>query len=120
MGCSSRLYFIERLRFRFVLAATDHLQRKLAKFEARMHSLEDALAIAQATHNNTEPHPLLSHVEEDEYADSQSLNPLTEQENEKQTPSLPDESGTLFVSGNGINRFFGPSGAPEVRIILPL
>lgn len=99
----------------FVLAATDHLHRKLAKFEARMHSLEDALAIAQATHD-TEPHPLLAHVEEDdEYTDSQALKAVMVEEEKKETPSIPDESGTLFVSGTGINRFFGPSGGPEVR-----
>ncbi|KAJ3716438.1 hypothetical protein C8R42DRAFT_678428 [Lentinula raphanica] len=96
---------------RFVLAATDHLQRKLAKYEARMHSLEDALTIAQTAYN-LDPHPLLVN-REDVDTDSQALKAIEPAITEDQDMVSPDVSGSLHVSGSGINRFFGPSGAPE-------
>ncbi|KAJ3711658.1 hypothetical protein DFJ43DRAFT_1107326 [Lentinula guzmanii] len=98
---------------RFVLAATDHLQRKLAKFEARMHSLEDALTIAQTTYN-LEPHPLLS-ARVDVHTDTQALKAISGVSEEDNVYS--DVSGSLHVSGSGINRFFGPSGASESLLL---
>ncbi|KAF9078563.1 hypothetical protein BDP27DRAFT_1440995 [Rhodocollybia butyracea] len=93
---------------RFVLAATDHLHRKLAKFEARMHALDDALAIAQTTYN-LPPHPLLSLQEdEDDTDDVQKLRSISEQP-EKETNTRSDGPGSLHVNGSGISRFFGPS-----------
>ncbi|GAV99532.1 hypothetical protein LENED_000993 [Lentinula edodes] len=92
---------------RFVLAATDHLHRKLAKFEARMHSLEDALTIAHTTYN-LEPHPLLSD-REDIYTDTQELKPMPEA-SEDEADLTPYISGSLHVNGSGLSRFFGPSG----------
>lgn len=107
--------YVITTEFRFVLAATDHLHRKLAKFEARMHSLEDALTIAQTTYN-LEPHPLLSD-REDIYTDTQELKPIprASEDEANLNPYIP---GSLHVNGSGINRFFGPSGAPEVRVIM--
>ncbi|KAJ4489995.1 hypothetical protein J3R30DRAFT_16350 [Lentinula aciculospora] len=99
---------------RFVLAATDHLHRKLAKFEARMRSLEDALIIAQTAYN-VEPHPLLS-VLEDAHTDTQALKAIS-RTTENEGDVLPDVSGSLHVNGSGINRFFGPSGAPESLLL---
>ncbi|KIK68330.1 hypothetical protein GYMLUDRAFT_214882 [Collybiopsis luxurians FD-317 M1] len=101
---------------RFVLAATDHLQRKLVRFEARMHALEDALAIAHITYN-LEPNPLLSHRDEDDNADAQALKPIPEQSEKEISTVLSDGSGSLHVSESGINRFFGPSGAPESLLL---
>ncbi|KAF7974586.1 hypothetical protein HWV62_11856 [Athelia sp. TMB] len=43
----------------FVLAAEDHLRRKMTKMEERMHALEDALAIVQAQSPKAGAHPLL-------------------------------------------------------------
>ncbi|KAH7869540.1 uncharacterized protein C8R40DRAFT_739420 [Lentinula edodes] len=99
---------------RFVLAATDHLHRKLAKFEARMHSLEDALTIAHTTYN-LEPHPLLSD-REDIYTDTQELKPMPEA-SEDEADLTPYISGSLHVNGSGLSRFFGPSGAPESLLL---
>ncbi|KAF5392896.1 hypothetical protein D9757_000804 [Collybiopsis confluens] len=95
--------------------ATDHLQRKLARFEARMHALEDALAITQKTYN-LKPSPLLSNREEEDYIDAQALKSIQE-ESEQESLVLSDGSGSLHVSGTGINRFFGPSGAPESLLL---
>jgi hypothetical protein len=97
---------------RFVLAATDHLRRKLAKLEARMHLLEDALAVS----DESDSHPLLM----------QSLHPLVETTDEptlkatieeppKYDPAtLTDALGTLYINKDGSSRFFGPSGGAEV------
>ncbi|KAI6165531.1 hypothetical protein EDD17DRAFT_236056 [Pisolithus thermaeus] len=49
---------IKHLYCRSILAATEHLQRQLAKMRERVHQLEDALSELQARHS-TEPHPLL-------------------------------------------------------------
>ncbi|KIK23270.1 hypothetical protein PISMIDRAFT_66141, partial [Pisolithus microcarpus 441] len=43
---------------RFVLAATEHLHRRIAKMSERIQQLEDALCELQAKHS-MEPHPLL-------------------------------------------------------------
>ncbi|KAF8830283.1 hypothetical protein HHX47_DHR2000534 [Lentinula edodes] len=107
--------YILTTEFRFVLAATDHLHRKLAKFEARMHSLEDALTIAQTTYN-LEPHPLLSD-REDIYTDTQELKPMPEA-SEDEADLTPYISGSLHVNGSGLSRFFGPSGAPESLLLV--
>jgi len=58
--------------YSFVLAATDHLRQKIMKLEARMHSLEDAIAIV---HDSDTTHPLLASlgVEEEEEESMLSL-----------------------------------------------
>src|ERR1700677_651760 len=43
----------------FVIAATEHLHRRIARMGDRIRELEDALAVLQASHS-PEPHPLLS------------------------------------------------------------
>ncbi|KAF9077224.1 hypothetical protein BDP27DRAFT_1208913, partial [Rhodocollybia butyracea] len=73
----------------FVLAATvDHPHHKLAKLEAHMHALEDALAIVQTAYNLS-PHPLLSlQGDEDDTDDFQKLRSISEQpEKERNTRS---------------------------------
>ena len=45
---------------RFVLAATEHLHRRIARLSGRIRQLEDALSALHAKHStNDEPHPLL-------------------------------------------------------------
>jgi hypothetical protein len=93
-----------------VLAAEDHLRRKMTKMEERMHSLEDALAIIQSTDSN-QPHPLLVHrlVHDDDPADSE------EQKLFNTAAGLTDAFGGLHMDGDhGASRFFGPSGGSEV------
>lgn len=44
----------------FVLAATEHLHRRIARLSGRIRQLEDALSALHAKHStNDEPHPLL-------------------------------------------------------------
>jgi hypothetical protein len=107
---------------RFVLAATDHLHQKLKRMEARMHSLEDALAILHAT-DSDKPHPLLlshdSESEDDQPEEESALNLKAvseEPSSSSQESTLVDALGSLHIDGEGGSRFFGPSGGAEVRI----
>lgn len=96
----------------FVLAATDHLRQKISKLEARMRSLEDAIAIV---HDSNDTHPLLVSIGiEDEEAGGEGdpmLKPLAE---EPETHTAIDASGMLYLDGQGASCFFGPSGGSEV------
>lgn len=100
---------------RFVLAATEHLHKRIAKISDRVRQLEDALAMIQSKHYN-EPHPLLRD-------DLLSANTIQEDDGDGTTespagpsnpPEIMDAFGTLSISEHGISRFFGPTGGPEV------
>ncbi|KAL4263673.1 Zn(2)-C6 fungal-type domain-containing protein [Pleurotus pulmonarius] len=100
---------------RFVLAATEHLRQKMAAMEARMHALEDALAIAQSGESN-QPHPLLTVPFEDEVEDEPSLlQPM----NSEETTQASNQFGMLHMDpvDYGSARFFGPSGGSESLLI---
>ncbi|GJE99289.1 fungal-specific transcription factor domain-containing protein [Phanerochaete sordida] len=97
---------------RFVLAATEHLHKRIAKMKERIRQLEDALAILQAKGSN-EPHPLLR---------DDLLSANTEHDEEEMTeiesmpsnpPDIIDAFGTLSVSEHGVSRFFGSTGGAE-------
>ncbi|KAJ6591053.1 hypothetical protein DFH09DRAFT_907769 [Mycena vulgaris] len=104
---------------RFVLAATDHLHQKLTRMEARMHSLEDALAILHAT-DSDKPHPLLSShdsdSEDDQPEDESTLNLKAVSEEPSQESTLVGALGSLHIDGEGGSRFFGPSGGSEAQL----
>ena len=97
----------------FVLAATEHLHRRIAKMSERIHQLEDALAILQAKSSN-EPHPLLS--------DGLSKNKPVDEDEDMGTPEqstagsgdVVSAFGMLSMSDHGVSRFFGPTGGTEV------
>jgi hypothetical protein len=100
---------------RFVLAATEHLHKRIAKISERVRQLEDALASLQAKHSN-EPHPLLrddllsvNAAQDDEDAGK------AEDSGPSHPPEIMDAFGTLSISDHGVSRFFGPTGGPEVR-----
>ncbi|KAJ6588378.1 hypothetical protein B0H19DRAFT_922527 [Mycena capillaripes] len=102
---------------RFVLAATDHLHQKLTRMEARMHALEDALAIL---HDSEKPHPLLnlqdSEDDDDEPPEESTLNlkaKAVSEEPSQEESTLVDALGSLHIDGEGASRFFGPSGGAE-------
>ena len=99
----------------FVLAATDHLRHKLTRMEARMHSLEDALAITYSSESDR-VHPLLSVAEAsaDAEEDASQLRPISEETAQSHVP-LREALGTLWLDKEGSARFFGPSGSSEVR-----
>ncbi|KAF8180107.1 hypothetical protein BJ912DRAFT_855397 [Pholiota molesta] len=100
---------------RFVLAATDHLRHKMTRMEARMRSLEDALAIIHGSESDR-PHPLLSvcvNEDMDEDEDAPQFRAVSEDLPQPQVP-LREASGTLWFDGQGGSRFFGPSGGSEI------
>ncbi|KAF8653676.1 hypothetical protein AX16_003827 [Volvariella volvacea WC 439] len=101
---------------RFVLAATEHLHQKIARMEARMRSLEDALAIIQGAHSDR-PHPLLTEKFEDTEAEEPKLNPVPEEQGSTSVNNLADALGTLFIDEHGSARFFGRSGGSESLLL---
>ncbi|KAI5992555.1 hypothetical protein EDC04DRAFT_2586961 [Pisolithus marmoratus] len=101
---------------RFVLAATEHLHRQLAKMSERIRQLEDALSELQAKHS-TEPHPLLQPdllrtCQRDDDVGHPSVENLTIVED---TPELVEALGTLSISDSGVSRFFGPTGGSHIE-----
>lgn len=104
--------------YRFVLAATEHLQTTLKKLEDRMHSLEDAIAIVYGADSDS-PHPLLVKCKDEEVEEEPPNLQSTKEEAEEKdrdSPALLDALGTLYIDHDGWNRFFGPSGGSEVSI----
>ncbi|KAF7343434.1 putative transcriptional regulatory protein C1F7.11c [Mycena venus] len=106
---------------RFVLAATDHLHQKLTRMEARMHALEDALAILHAT-DSDKPHPLLlsrDSEDDDDPPEEESTLKLkaVSEEPTKEESALVDALGSLHIDGEGGSRFFGPSGGAESLLL---
>ncbi|KAF9474117.1 hypothetical protein BDN70DRAFT_885189 [Pholiota conissans] len=106
---------------RFVLAATEHLHRRIANLSGRIRQLEDALAALHAKHSS-EPHPLL-HVDlihsddrdgEAEAGAEETSGPST------QSGDVLDAFGTLSISEHGISRFFGPTGGSESLLLANL
>ncbi|KAF8235392.1 hypothetical protein L208DRAFT_1433902 [Tricholoma matsutake] len=101
---------------RFVLAATEHLHRRISKLSGRIRQLEDALAALQSR-SSSDPHPLLhadllSSDEKDE-------EPMMDDSSGGSGPTsdLIDAFGTLSIADHGISRFFGPTGGSERLLI---
>ncbi|KAH0836884.1 hypothetical protein J3R83DRAFT_8685 [Lanmaoa asiatica] len=98
---------------RFVLAATEHLHRRIAKMSERIRQLEDALGDLQAQ-RSTEPHPLLR---EDllgvNHKDDEPFLPPDEAGIPSHPQEVLDAFGTLSITDHGISRFFGPTGGSE-------
>jgi len=98
-----------------VLAATEHLHRRIAGLSGRIRQLEDALSVLHSKHSS-EPHPLLQedliHVDErDGDTDAGSEEAM---DRLLQPGEALDAFGTLSISEHGISRFFGPTGGSEV------
>ena len=102
--------------FRFVLAATDHLRGKITRLEARLHSLEDALAIMQVTYSE-QPHPLLETPFSFDEDEPQQAERGPSEPHEENAAVAPEPLGALHLNEgiDGASRFFGPSGGSEVR-----
>ena len=107
-GLVPRVIFI--LSYSFALVAAEHLHKKIARLEARMHCLEDAVSIIHGTTSSDGPHPLLIPTKDDKH----SLKPVTEDPS-----ALADTLGSLHIDRGGGARFFGPSGGAEVCRIGP-
>ncbi|KAL1717598.1 hypothetical protein EV715DRAFT_274111 [Schizophyllum commune] len=100
---------------RFVLAATEHLEHRRATMEARMHALEDALAILHSTQSD-DTHPLLlESLEEEPFEPSpEDLAADQEASGTQAEEALPTRSvGALHMDELGSSRFYGPSGGSE-------
>ncbi|KAH7922072.1 hypothetical protein BV22DRAFT_1037878 [Leucogyrophana mollusca] len=102
---------------RFVLAATEHLHRRIAKMSERIRQLEDALGSLQSQHS-TEPHPLLR---DDLLGVNQRDTEGSAMSDDGMGPSNPpevlDAFGTLSITDHGISRFFGPTGGSECLLM---
>ncbi|KZP29231.1 hypothetical protein FIBSPDRAFT_727667 [Athelia psychrophila] len=103
---------------RFVLAAEDHLRRKMTKMEERMHALEDALAIVQAQSPEADAHPLLKVPFSPDEDEDGAKRASYEGDDADGVGGLANAFGSLHMdSDHGASRFFGPSGGSEVREI---
>lgn len=104
---------------RFVLAATDHLRKKMTTLEARMHALEDALAIAQAA-SSDQLHPLLTSFHDDDNDNDEaeeSASKAQKPSEEGEPAALSESLGALHIDERGAARFFGPSGGAESLLL---
>lgn len=109
---------------RFVLAATEHLHRRITKMSGRIRELEDALAALHSKHS-AQPHPLLTGESVIETAGEEGENEVAESRLKTQLFEVDDMEvvniggevintfGTLSISDHGISRFFGPTGGSE-------
>ncbi|KAL4061907.1 fungal-specific transcription factor domain-containing protein [Scleroderma citrinum] len=100
---------------RFVLAATEHLHRRIAKMSERIRQLEDALGELHAK-GSTEPHPLLrpdlvGANRQDEGGPLPPDDPVF-----VDNPSeLPEAFGTLSITDSSDTpRFFGPTAGSHI------
>ncbi|KAH8801829.1 fungal-specific transcription factor domain-containing protein, partial [Flagelloscypha sp. PMI_526] len=98
---------------RNVLAATEHLHRRVAKMQARIRKLEDALADIHQAYSN-DPHPLLRddlvslNIANDPSAGNFQPAPF-----EKRTT---DALGTLNITEQGFSHFLGSTGGSELSL----
>ncbi|KAI0262363.1 fungal-specific transcription factor domain-containing protein [Gloeopeniophorella convolvens] len=100
---------------RFVIAATEHLHRRITRMSDRIRQLEDALSVLQASHS-TEPHPLLR--ENFSVADSADKPEEQLQEEEEDAPAdVVNAFGTMSISDHGVSRFFGPTGGSDLLLL---
>ncbi|KAH9029148.1 hypothetical protein EDB85DRAFT_1867407 [Lactarius pseudohatsudake] len=91
---------------RFVIAATEHLHRRIDRMGGRIRELEDALAVLQGSHSS-EPHPLLC---EGSHVDTDKPNEQPQASKDEGADEVTRSLGTLTVSDHGISRFFGSTG----------
>ncbi|KAJ7040931.1 fungal-specific transcription factor domain-containing protein [Mycena alexandri] len=102
---------------RFVLAATEHLHRKIARMGERIRLLEDALTALHASKGGADggAHPLLLDVEDFSLgADDTPVAGSSGAVVGAPGGDVIDAFGTLSISDHGISRFFGPTGGSEV------
>ncbi|KAF9226456.1 hypothetical protein BS17DRAFT_748181 [Gyrodon lividus] len=101
---------------RFVLADTEHLHHKIAEMGQRIRSLEDALAILQATVSN-DVHPLLA---DELMAIKYGLEAGKSgpRESSRDQHAVPiDTLGTLTITERGDSHYFGRSAGSEALFL---
>ncbi|KAF7324675.1 Zn(2)-C6 fungal-type domain-containing protein [Mycena kentingensis (nom. inval.)] len=110
---------------RFVLAATEHLHRKISRMSERIRALEGALSTLHNSQGGPDrpAHPLLvdsedfSITEEPPAARRGVLEGAADSEVPTANGDVIDAFGTLSISDHGISRFFGPTGGCESLLI---
>ncbi|KAH0586704.1 hypothetical protein H2248_007920 [Termitomyces sp. 'cryptogamus'] len=100
---------------RFVIAATEHLHRRIAALSARIRLLEDALISLQASHPLL--HPDLVARENDDLG-MMDEEMKVDKGNKEKKGDVIDALGTLSISDHGVSRFFGPTGGIESLLIV--
>lgn len=98
----------------FVIAATEHLHRRIARMSDRIRQLEDALAVLQGSISK-EPHPLLL-SENAIVVDVDNADKPHESEDEV-TGEVSRALGTLSVTDQGLSRFFGSTGGTDLLLV---
>ena len=121
---------------RFVVAATEHLHRRILTLHDRVRQLEDALSTLQAKHS-AETHPLLAakfFCSEDEPCadDSKMRGEIIGDEASKKesigqafssgsnTGDVINAFGTLSTPRHRVSRSFGSARGSQVRVVLYL
>ncbi|KAI0311789.1 fungal-specific transcription factor domain-containing protein [Amylostereum chailletii] len=101
---------------RFVIAATEHLHRRIARMSDRIRQLEDALAVLQGS-NSKDPHPLLRDsllvLDQDKLEEA-----ATESDDGEGPTDALNAFGTMSISDHGVSRFFGPTGGSEGLLLI--
>ncbi|THH16401.1 hypothetical protein EW146_g4238 [Bondarzewia mesenterica] len=102
---------------RFVIAATEHLHRRITRMSDRIRQLEDALAVLQSSHSS-EQHPLLRDgllfLDQDRFEE----HPSAENEDGEVSKDVVNAFGTMSISEHGVSRFFGPTGGSEGLLLI--
>ncbi|KIY64549.1 hypothetical protein CYLTODRAFT_401701 [Cylindrobasidium torrendii FP15055 ss-10] len=101
---------------RFVLAATEHLHRKIEFMTGRIRQLEDTLAQCQS------PFAAQSVLQQPEILElelrmSESEQSSPERDSSPENYVLPDNQGTLTMGQHGVSKFFGATGGCEGLIM---
>ncbi|KAH9027077.1 fungal-specific transcription factor domain-containing protein [Lactarius pseudohatsudake] len=99
---------------RFVIAATEHLHRRIARMGDRIRELEDALAVLQTSHSS-EPHPLL--CEGALLIDTDKPDEQLQESEDEGADEIAKSLGTLTVSDHGVSRFFGFTGGSDLLLL---
>jgi hypothetical protein len=98
----------------FVIAATEHLHRRIARMGERIRQLEDALALLQAS-TSKEPHPLL--CENAIIVDNENLDDKLHESEDEGAVEVSRALGTLSVTDHGLARFFGSTGGSDLLLV---
>ncbi|KAH9053247.1 fungal-specific transcription factor domain-containing protein, partial [Lactarius vividus] len=99
---------------RFVIAATEHLHRRIARMGDRIRELEDALSVLQASHSS-EAHPLL--CEGALLLDTDKPDEQPQESEDEGADEITKSLGTLTVSDHGVSRFFGFTGGSDLLLL---
>ncbi|KAI0027762.1 hypothetical protein K488DRAFT_60517, partial [Vararia minispora EC-137] len=101
---------------RFVIAATEHLHKRIARMSDRIRQLEDALTVLHSAHSH-DPHPLLQDTML--LAEHERLEERAAESDDGEGPADTLSSfGTMSISDQGSSRFFGATGGTENLLLV--